>query len=177
MRMRISRHGAIMGLLLGTLAGGATAGEVTLDKVPAPVMDAVKAWFADAKVTGAGKEKTPEGQEVYEISLENKSYPNIDVTVTTEGAILLIEKQITRKNLPEPVLTSLEGKYAKAKYKIVEEIIDVVESTEVAGKKEEKLRAYEVLLMTPEKQLWSVELGLDGKILKEEKKPLEEEDD
>ena len=169
MQTRIARLGVGLGLAL--CVSFAHAGDVALDKVPQPVMEAIKARFTEAKVTGAAKEKTPEGQEIFEISLENKNLNTTDVTITPEGAIVLIENQITRKELPAPVLKTLEGKYPKARYKIVEQIIDV------AAAKEETLRGYEVILMTPEKQLWAVELGLDGKIVKEEKQPLEEDEE
>jgi len=168
MRTSTLRFGA--GLALPVLVAVAQAGEVALDKVPKPVLDAVQARFADTKVTGAGKEKTEAGNEVYEISLEDKDYRNIDVTVTPEGAIVLIEQEITRKDLPEPVAKTLESKYPKAKYRIVEKLIEATE-------KEEKLTSYEVLLITTQKQIRAVQLDLEGKILKEEKKTSEEEED
>ena len=92
------------------------------------------------------------------------------MTVTPEGAITLIERQIARKQLPVPVAKTLRDKYPKARYRIVEEVIEV-------RAKEEKLVYYEVLLVTSQKQIWGVELGLDGQIIKTEDKTSEEEED
>ena len=91
------------------------------------------------------------------------------MTLTPEGEILLIEKEITRKDLPKPVAKVLAGKYPKAVYKIVEEIFKV-------EKKRETLAYYEVLLATAGKQALEVQISAEGKILSEEKKgPGEEE--
>ena len=155
--------------LLLALAPSAHAAEVELDQVPKVVMDAVTARFADAKVKAAATEKTPEGDEVYEINLEGKDLNNIDATLSPEGAIVLIEQQIDRERLPEAIAKTLEAKYPKARYRLIEEVITMED-------KEEKLTRYEVLLITRQKQIRSVELGLDGKILKVEKKTSEEED-
>ena len=155
--------------VLPVLVAVAHAGEVALDKVPKPVLETVKARFTDVEVTSAGKEKAEDGKEIYEIGMEDKDQNHIDVTLTPEGAMVLIEQQIDRKDLPGPIAKTLEGKYPKARYRIVERIIQVVE-------KEEKLKSYEVLLVTPKKQIRAVELAPDGKILKEEKKAAETED-
>jgi hypothetical protein len=169
MRSPTRRLGALAAALIPALVAVAQAGEVTLDKVPKPVLETVKARFADATVAEAAKEKTPEGQEIYEVGLQDKNQMHIDVTLTPEGTMTLIEQEITRKALPAPVAKTLEEKYPKAKYRIVEEVI------QVQGK-EEKLGSYEVLVVTPKKVLWAVELTPDGKIVTEEKKLPEEED-
>ena len=85
------------------------------------------------------------------------------MTLTPEGEILLIEKTIPAKDLPKPVAKTLEEKYPKATYKIVEEIIKL-------QKKEEKLAYYEVLLVTAEKKKLEVEVSAEGKIIKVEDK-------
>jgi hypothetical protein len=167
-RRGIWRGAAIAAAISGSMAA-AQAGEVRVDKVPQVVLEAIKGRFATAKMTGAAKEKTEKDQEVYEISLEDENQNNIDVTVTPEGAILLIEQQIGRKELPAPVAKTLEAKYPKARYRIVEKLI------EVEGDKE-TLSSYEVLLVMPDKKMWAVELDLEGKILLVEEK-IEGEDD
>jgi len=145
------------------------AGDIALDKVPKVVMDAVQARIQDGKVSGAAKVKDPEsGKEVYEISMDRDGM-NVDLTVSPEGAISLVERQITRKELPAPVAAMLQEKYPKSKYRVIEE------ATAVNGA-EDKLLHYEVMLMTPEKQLRAVRLDLEGKILKDEKQTPEEDD-
>ena len=152
-----------IGVVLLILVAVAHADEETvpLDQVPQPVMEAVKARFKDAEVTGAGKE-TADGKLVYEVTIKHKAR-NIDVTLTQEGEVLSIEKEIGAKDLPKAVVKALEDKYPKATYKIVEEIIKVV-------KKQEKLAYYEVLLVTAEKKALEVQVTAEGKIVNEEKK-------
>jgi hypothetical protein len=135
--------------------------EIAIDKVPKLVLDAVKARFKGAEVTGAAKEMDG-GKLVYELSLKDKG-KKIDVILTPEGAIVLFEKEIAREDLPKPVAKALEDKYAKATYKIVEEVIKNEE-------KKEKLAFYEVLLVTADKKMLAVHVSTEGKILVEEDK-------
>jgi uncharacterized membrane protein YkoI len=135
--------------------------KVDLDQVPKPVLQAVKARFKDARVTGVSKEKE-DGKVVYEVTIKDRDR-NIDVTVTPEGEIVLIEKEIAPGDLPKAVARTLEEKYPKATYKIVEEVIKV-------QKKVEKLAYYEVLLVTAEKKKLEVQVSAEGKVIKEEKK-------
>jgi uncharacterized membrane protein YkoI len=134
---------------------------VPLDKVPKAVLDAVKARFKEAEVTEAAKE-TEDGKLVYEVTVKEKG-AKIDVTLTPEGEILVIERTIVAKDLPAAVTRALEDKYPKAKYKIVEEVIKV-------EKKQEKLAYYEVLLETADQKKREVEVTAEGKIIHEEKK-------
>ncbi|MEK7404366.1 MAG: PepSY-like domain-containing protein [Acidobacteriota bacterium] len=147
-------------LVLSPVARGQEA-KVSLEKAPKSVIEAVKVRFKDAALTGASSE-TEESKTVYEVTIKDKGQ-NIDVTLTPEGEILLIEREITRKDLPKAVAKALADKYPKAVYKIVEEIIKV-------EKKRETLAYYEVLLVTAGKQALEVQVSAEGKILNEEKK-------
>ena len=149
------------------LTGVAFAQEMAVETVPKPVLATVEARFPDLKMTGAAQEKDEAGNLIYEVSLDDKG-KNIDVTLTPEGTLTLIEKEIARKTLPEPVTKALAAEFPKARYKIVEEVIAV-------QGQEEKLDYYEVLLVNTEKQLRGVKIGLDGKILDIEKKGAEGE--
>jgi len=159
MRRLLSWLGAAMGMLLLPVAAVCTDEEIPLDKVPPPVMEAVKARFKDAQATGAAKEMD-QGKLVYEVTLQLKGQ-KIDVILAPEGEILLIEKAIARKDLPTAVAKALDDKYPKATYKILEEVIKV-------EKKEEKLEYYEARLVTPERKDLEVKLTTDGRIVKEE---------
>jgi uncharacterized membrane protein YkoI len=147
--------------LLVTAAARADEEKVPLDKVPKAVMDAVKARFPDAKVLAAEKEKEG-GKTVFEIGIEHKEQ-KIEVTLTEDGTIIEIEKQIAARDMPKAVSDALEGKYPKATYKMIEEVIKVK-----GGK--EKLEYYEVLLVTAEGQRFEVGVAPDGKIVKTEDK-------
>jgi len=145
-----------------TLASVAAAGEVQARAVPKPVMDAVKTRFKTAKFVGAAKEKNEADEVVYEVNLAEKGLA-IDLMVTPEGTITLIEKEIARKNLPKAVSDTLNVRYPKAKYQVCEEIYTVE-----AGK--ETLAYYEAVLVDPAKQTWAVELELNGTVRKIENK-------
>lgn len=149
-------------------AGLAFGTEVALDKVPAPVMETIKTRFPELKVVEAATEKDEAGKLIYEISLDNKGL-NIDATFSPDGPMTLMEKEITRTDLPPVVATALEQKFPKARYRTVEEVYEVKD-------KQEKLVRYEAVLITPQKQIRGVEIGVDGKILLVEKRTTEEED-
>ena len=153
--------GIALGLLIPAAIAHGAEESVPLDKIPKAVMDAVKARFKDAKATAASTE-TENGKQLYEVTIKPKGQ-NIDVTLTPEGDIVLIEKEIAASALPTAVAKTLEAKYPKATYKIVEEIIKV-------EKKEEKLAYYEVLLVTADKKNLEVEVSAEGKIIKVEDK-------
>jgi hypothetical protein len=151
-----------MGTLLLGLVGITQAVEVPVDSVPGPVTNTVTVRFPDVEVAGFARETTEAGAIVYEVSLEDEGKA-IDLTLTPEGALVLIEKEISRKDLPAPVAQTLDSEYPKARFRLVEEAIKV-------DGKEEKLDYYEVLLMTRDKQLRAVQLSPEGKVLKVEKK-------
>jgi len=157
----------VLALSIAVTPSPADEEKVPLDKVPKAVLETVKARFKGADLTGATKEK--EGDKtVYEVTIKFNEH-KIDVTVTPEGDLVLIEKQIAAKDLPKAVAKALEEKYPKATYKIVEEIIKVEQ-------KKEKLTHYEVLLVTADRKGLEVQLAPDGKILKEEKKSAEKDE-
>lgn len=139
---------------------------VPLDKVPKPVMEAVKKRFPKAEAKEASKEGEKD-KVVYEVTLKQDG-KNIDVTLTPDGAITLIEKEIAFKDLPKPVAEVLDKKYPKATYKIVEEVISVKDGKEA-------LDYYEALLVTAEKKTFEVEVLADGKIKAETEKKEENE--
>ena len=75
--------------------------KVPLDKVPKPVLEAAKKRFPKAEVVGVSKE-TEKDKTVYEVELKENG-KTIDVTLTPEGVITTIEKQIDAKDLPKAV--------------------------------------------------------------------------
>jgi hypothetical protein len=131
--------------------------KVDLAKVPKPVLEAVKKKFPDAKMVGASTEK--EGDKlVYEIEIKVND-KTIDVTVTPEGKIVTIEKEIDAKNVPRAVAEALEKKYPKATIKLVEEV-----------SKDDKIVKYEFQIVTADKKALEVSFDPSGKFLEEEVK-------
>ena len=152
---------AALGLLVVSAPARADEQKVPLDKVPKAVLNAVKARFPGAELVEAAKE-TEDGKSVYEVSVKNKGQ-KIDVTLSSDGAIQLLEKTISAKDLPKTVAAALEAKYPKAKYEIIEEVIKVQ-----GGR--EHLEYYEALLVTADKKKVEVEVAPDGTIKKTEDK-------
>jgi hypothetical protein len=135
--------------------------KVPLDKVPKAVIDAVKKRFPKAKLVEAAKE-TEGGKTEYEVTIKDGD-TKIDVTLTPEGKITLIEKTIPAKDLPKAVTKTLNTKYAGAKIEVVEEVIKVTDGKETFD-------YYEVHLVNADKKKIEVKLDKDGKIKGEEKK-------
>ncbi len=140
------------------LATGARADEekIELDKLPKAVTEAIKKAYPDGEMKSAEKEKE-DGKEVYEVVVKNKDQ-TLEITLTPEGKILSVEKEIAAKDLPKAVTDAVDAKYPKATIKKAEE-----------ETKDEKV-TYEVLIETADKKIVEVVLDPKGKILKEEKK-------
>jgi hypothetical protein len=134
--------------------------KVPLDKLPRAVTDAVKAKFDGAELVSASKEKD-NGKDVYEVAIKHKG-SNIDVSLTPEGKIVSIEKEIAAKDLPKAVSEALDAKYPKATIKKLEE---VTENDKVV---------YEALLVTAEQKTVEAVFDPSGKLVKEEKKEKKE---
>jgi hypothetical protein len=134
--------------------------KVPLDKVPRAVLDAVKKRFPKAKLVEAAKE-SEKGKTEYEVSIEDGG-TTIDVMLTPDGKITLIEKTIKEKDLPEAVSKALVAKYPGAKYQKVEEVIKVSDGKET-------LDYYEVQVVTADKKKREVKITKAGKIKSDEK--------
>ncbi len=152
--------GAALALLVLAAATPARGESLPLHMVPMPVLDAVRAWFKDARIAGAEKDRA--GREfVYEVTIKHRGQ-NIDVTLTPEGTILLIKREIAATDLPAPAAKALENTHPKATYQVVEAV------TRVEGSLE-KLAYYEVDLVTAQRRIVEVRVSADGKILSGEK--------
>ena len=151
-----------LGFVLGTLASvWAEEKKIDLDKLPQKVARAVKKRFPNAKMVSAEKE-TEKSKTVYEVAIVNNKQ-KIEVTVTPAGKITEIEKQIGDKRLPKAVAEALASKYPGTSFKMIEEVIKVMNGAE-------KLEYYEVLLATAEKKKLEVAVTPAGKVVKEEDK-------
>src|SRR5262249_48963997 len=114
-----------------------------LDKIPKTVMDALKAKFPKAEIHKWTKEKKGE-DVVYDIEFTENGRA-CEADIKENGTIINYEKAIVAKDLPAAVTKAIESKYPKATLK------EIMEETEVKGK-DEKLSAYEVVLVTAEKK-------------------------
>jgi hypothetical protein len=155
--MRTLIGGMAVVVLLAGAAARADEEKVPLDKLPKAVVDAVKEKFPKADLVSAEKEKE-DGKTVYEVNIKDGK-ATIEVTVTPEGKIVLVEKEIAAGDLPKAVAEALEARYPKATIQKVEEIC-----------KDDKVTKYEALIVTAEKKKLEVCFDPAGKFLEEEKK-------
>lgn len=130
--------------------------EIPLDKVPAKALEAVRKAFPQGKLDRATK-GTDEDGVYYSIHLRHQKR-DYEVTVTPDGTITEIAKEIEFKELPKPVAAAVLKRYPKAK------IAEIAELTEpgVKGKK------YHFELTTAEGKELEVVFDVDGKLVSEE---------
>jgi hypothetical protein len=163
--MRVLIAWLVAGALLAIVASGQVARadeeKIPLDKVPKAVLDAVKARFAGAQLTGAEKE-VENGKTLYEIALKYNDH-KIEAAFTPDGKLVEIEKQVPASDIPAAVRQALEIKYPNATFKMVEEVTKVTNG-------QETLEYYEVLLETAQNKKFEVCVTAEGKITKEEDK-------
>ncbi|HEX4590104.1 MAG TPA: PepSY-like domain-containing protein [Gemmataceae bacterium] len=159
--MRAFLFAVVVGVLATRTTVRADEEKLTLDKVPAAVSAAVKKRFPKAEVLGASKE-IEDGKTMYEVTIKDAGR-KMDVSLTADGKLASIEKEITVKELPKKVAAALASKYPGAKYETLEEVIQVRNGTET-------LAYYEALLTTSDKKKVEVEIAVDGEIKKTEEK-------
>src|SRR5215471_13868498 len=134
------------------------------DKIPRKVMDALKSKFPKAKIDKCTREM--EGDDVvYDIEFK-EGERKCEADIKEDGTFINYEKAIEARNLPKVVREAIDKKYPKATLK------EIMEETEVKGK-DEKLSAYEVVLVTADKREVEVKVSPEGKILEDtgEKNP------
>ncbi len=157
---------AVLSLIMASGAVGvggwvrADEEKVEISQLPKAVSDAVKTRFPKIEMVSASKE-TEDGKTVYEVTLKNKG-KSIDVSVSLEGKLQAIEKEVAKEDLPKAVAERFDAKYAKSTIKRIEEVIHVK-----GGK--ESLDYYEFLVEVSEKEKVEVLVSPEGKITKEVK--------
>ena len=124
-----------------------------LDKLPKDVVKAGTTKFPKAKMESAVK-GTADGETSYEVTMRAGKF-GIDVTVTSEGKIVQVEKEMAFTDLPKPVAEAFNAKYAKAKINRIEEL-----------SKDDKIISYELLIEAAEKTLEAY-FDPQGKFLQE----------
>ena len=169
--MRKSICVAVVAAAVGAsaLTRGAWAGEesIPLDKLPKVVVEAVKKRFPKATMTEAAKETDGDKVE-FEVTLKDGA-TKVDVMLSPDGKITVIEKVIAARTLPKAVTAAIDAKFPKAIFKTAEEVIKVTDGKEA-------LDFYEVLLTDANKKDWEVKVTAAGKITETEDKSAEKEE-
>ena len=159
MNRRVVVLGAVaMFLFVGTGTVRAQEEVVPQDKIPKAVMNALLAKFPKAKIDKCTKAK--EGDDiVYDIEFKQEGR-KCEADIKENGTYINYEQAIEAKDLPKVVKDAIDKKYPKATWK------DIMEEKEVHGK-DEKLSAYEVVLVTADKKEVEVRVSPEGKILED----------
>jgi uncharacterized membrane protein YkoI len=141
---------------------------VPLEKLPKAVSEAVKKMFPKAKMIEASEEEE-EGKIKYEVTIKENN-KKIDVSVTADGNIKELEKEIDLKDLPKAVTRALEKNYPKSTHQSAEAVFEIDD-----GK--EELEYYEVQIKTADNKEIEVKMKANGTIVtdedddKDDKKP------
>jgi hypothetical protein len=149
---------AVLALFLASSLGRADEEKIPLEKVPKPVLDAVRARFKNCQLRSAEKE-TENGKTVFDVAIKCKGQ-NLEVTVTTEGKVVGYEREISARDLPAVVAKALKTRYPNAQWKTVEEVYKV-------DANHEKLESYEIAVTTGNKSL-EVHITPEGKFTSSE---------
>jgi Putative beta-lactamase-inhibitor-like, PepSY-like len=141
---------------LSGFAACAEEKDVPLDKVPEKVLAAVKKHFPDAKLVEVSTD-TEDGVTEYTVTLHHNKH-TYEVTVTEDGKITEIAREMEFKDLPKPVAAAFRKQHPKAK------VDGVWELTEpgVKGKK------YQIDFVTAGGKEMVAEFDADGKLLSED---------
>jgi uncharacterized membrane protein YkoI len=135
-------------------AGSEPSDKIEISQLPKPVSDAVKKKYPQAVIKAAEK-GDEDGKTVYEVSVTSGKQ-NLDITLDPSGKILLVEKEVTEKDLPKSVLATAKAKNPAGTIKLCEELW-----------KDDKLSGYEVTVETPDKKTVEIEFDAAGKEVKE----------
>ena len=162
--MRIYMRGLGASVLIVLLVSATAADEeVPLEKLPKKVVAAVKAKFAGAELVSATKD-SEEGKTYYEVAIKHKK-EELEITLTPDGKIIEITKEIDPDDLPKVVVAALEKKYPKAN---LEEANEAIEA-------ESNRKNYYVIIETAQEKLLEIKVDAKGKILKEKPKKKDDE--
>jgi hypothetical protein len=156
---RSARYAAPAALMLVAAVAAAQERPLALERIPKPVMDAVRTRFPDATVSAAATEPDA-NKTTYEVTIK-RANQTLEVNVTPEGAITSIEKQIPPHELPAKVRMALEARHPGATYRTIDEVMKVEGGAE-------RLAYYEIIVMKDNGSVWEVEISPDGRILEED---------
>ncbi len=83
---------------------------------PEAVLGAVEKAYTGPKVFSCLKEKE-KGVVQFEVKLKTKSGNKLEIDVSPEGSIKLVEESVALDSIPQPVLSAFNAKYSKVRIK------------------------------------------------------------
>jgi len=107
-------------VLFWSSALGGDEEKIPLGKVPAAVMDALKAKYPGAEFTGAEKEEE-DGGTVYEVALKHQGQ-KYEAECKPDGTLIAVDREIQLSDLPAAVTEALTKRWPKGTLKDAEEV-------------------------------------------------------
>ena len=98
--------------VLGLASARAQEERIPLDRVPGAVTDAAKAKFPGAEIQQASEE-TEDGKPVYSLVMKHQGH-DLNVTFKDDGAVVLVETDLSKKEVPRAVLRAVALEYPGA---------------------------------------------------------------
>ena len=86
---------------------------------PVPVLGAVEKAYPGSTVSSCMKEKEKDAVQ-YEVKFETKSEQKLEIDVSPEGSIKLVEGSVVLDSVPKAVISAFKAKYPKAQIKASE---------------------------------------------------------
>jgi hypothetical protein len=111
-------------VLLGLSAFQSRADEekIPVKELPKVVRDAARAKFPRAEIVGAAREKE-DGKTTYEVMFKQAGR-SIDATLSQDGKILEVEREIDDADLPRAVKKAIAARFPGARIAKVEQLIE-----------------------------------------------------
>jgi hypothetical protein len=147
---------AVLGLASGTRA---QEEKIPLHRVPRAVMTSAKARFPGAEIKQATKE-TEDGEPVFALEMKHHRH-NVDVTLKVDGTVVLVETDVTAKEVPKVVLQAIQQSYPGA---TVRGAVSVNKGPEV----KKKADYYQFYLLTASETPALLKVDPEGKVLEPE---------
>jgi hypothetical protein len=132
--------------------------ELTADKIPDVVMDALKSKFPDADIQKWEKEDEDDFV-LYDIEFKQGDI-KFEADIEQDGSIHNWEKEIESANLPEVIKKVIEDEYPDAELVEVMEISTVQDGNDV-------LEEYELVLRLADEQKIEITLAPNGELLED----------
>ena len=151
--MTVAGFLAVLGLASGTRA---QEEKIPLHRVPKAVLTSAKARFPGAEIKKASKE-TADGEPVFVLGMKHQRH-DMDMTIKVDGTVVLVETDVTAKEVPKVVLQAIQQSYPGATVRGAE---SVYKGPEV----KKKADYYQFYLLTASETPALLKVDPDGKVL------------
>ena len=154
--MTVAGFLAVLGLASSTRA---QEEKIPLHRVPRAVLNSAKARFPGAEIKQATKE-TEDGEPIFALGMKHHRH-NVDVTLKVDGTVVLVETDVTAKEVPKVVLQAIQQSYPGATVRGAE---SVYKGPEV----KKKADYYQFYLLTASETPALLKVDPEGKVLEPE---------